>query len=82
MKELIQKIIDNQNVIIGIKLDGIFYDVDCVLIGSDTDANDLIGDTELIKAHQIDNDLVIGYELSVQDIADAKEVKLYKLQEI
>ena len=84
-ENIIQKIIDNKDKIVGIKLDGNFYDVDYISV-DDVDCYDqLAGDDIIITAHTIDtvsDDGVMTFEFTVNEIKTAKEVKLYKLEEI
>ena len=77
MTNIIQKIIDNKDKIVGIKIDGNFYDVDCY--------DQLAADDIIVNAHTIDNyggDGVMTFEFTVKEIKNAKEVKLYKLSEV
>lgn len=85
MTNIIQKIIDNKDKIVGIKIDGNFYDVDYVSV-DDVDCHDQLTDDDvIINAHTIDNccgSFVMTFEFTVKEIKNAKEVKLYKLEEI
>ena len=85
MTNIIQKIIDNKDKIVGIKIDGNFYDVDYISV-DDVDCYDqLAADDIIVNAHTIDNyggDGVMTFEFTVKEIKNAKEVKLYKLSEV
>lgn len=80
---MIQKIIDHKYNIVGVRLDGMFYDVDCVMV-DDAECYDVLTPDEVImKAHQIDeNECIIEFEFTVKDLKEFKEIKLYELKEI
>lgn len=82
---IIQKIIDNADKIVGIKIDGDFYDVDYVSV-DDVDCYDQLSNNDVIvNAHSIDNccgSYVMTFEFTVAELKSAKEIKLYKLEEI
>ena len=91
--ETLKKIFENYSEITGVRVNGIFYNVD--YINTDITSNyDLDDESELqevlendydflLKAYQIDeNECYMGYDFSVQDIVEAKTVILYKLQKI
>jgi len=71
---IIQKIIDNKDIIVGIEVDDVFYDVDSVLV-DDVEVYDMLApNDDIIWAD--------GHYFTVEEIKNAKDVKLYKLEEI
>ena len=75
--DIIKKIVKHRTELVGIRLDGTYYEVDYTSDDAQTD-EDL-----LIRAYQIDGyDIVASYEFTVADIRNFKSVKLYRLQEI
>lgn len=84
MTNIIQKIIDNKDKIVGIKIDGDFYDIDYISV-DDADCYDqLVADDVILHCYTADTDTNVteNYYFKVKDIKNAKEVKLYKLEEI
>lgn len=84
MTNIIQKIIDNKHKIVGIKIDGDFYDIDYVSV-DDVDCYDqLVADDVILHCYTADTDTNVteNYYFKVKDIKNAKEVKLYELKEI
>lgn len=73
MTNIIQKIIDNKHKIVGIEIDGNFYNVDYVSV------NDVI-----LHCYTTDTDTNVteNYYFDTEDIKNAKEIKLYELKEI
>ena len=72
MTNIIQKIIDNKHKIVGIEIDGNFYNVDYVSVNDANCYNQLVTDTNVTE----------NYYFEVKDIQNAKKIKLYKLEEI
>ena len=85
MTNIIQKVIDNKDSIIGIRIDGVFYDVEYVSV-DDAEVFDMLADDIIIRAYQVDSTdtyrNLLDYEFTVKDLKDSKEVKLYRLEEI
>lgn len=85
MDNIIQKIIDNKDKIVGLRFNGSFYDVDYVSV-DDVDCYDqLANDDVIITAHTIDTvggDGVMVFEFTVAELKVQKDVKLYRLEEI
>lgn len=82
-ENIIQKIINNKDNITGITIDGTFYDVS--FIGVDgQDCYDQMAPTDtIVSAYQVDEfDCVLKYDFTVEFIKNAKEVKLYRFEEI
>lgn len=73
MSNIIQKIIDNKHKIVGIEIDGNFYNVDYVSV------NDVILHCYTTNT---DTNVTENYYFEVKDIQNAKKIKLYKLEEI
>lgn len=73
MSNIIQKIIDNKHKIVGIEIDGNFYNVDYVSV------NDVILHCYTTNT---DTNVTENYYVEVKDIQNAKKIKLYKLEEI
>lgn len=77
MKEnIIQKIIDNRNKIVGIEIDGNFYNVDYIPVVAE--------DKVVLHCYTTDTDRKVteNYYFYMEDIKNAKEIKLYRLEEI
>ena len=82
MTNIIQRIIDNKNDIAGIRVNGIFYSVDYVMVDEQLCCDEFCPDDIIMRAYQIGGyDNYIEYELSVGQLL-VSNVKLYKLQEI
>lgn len=77
MNNIIQKIIDNKHKITAVELDGVYYKVDFISDVTTTDSHVIVYSHTYARG----GDLVIKH-LTVGDIKNAKEVKLYKLEEI
>lgn len=74
---IVQKIKDNADKIVGIRLNDEFYDVDMIYQYCPSDCH------ILIEAHQNDSEKgIIKFEFTAGDINKYKDVKLYKLEEI
>ena len=75
--DIVQKIKDNADKLVGIRLNGEFYDVDLVYPHCSSDYH------ALIRAHQNDCEKGIAvFEFNAGNIKDFKDVKLYRLEEI
>ena len=73
--DIIQKIIENKHKLAAIKIDGYVYDVKYIQLNSP--------DNVMIVSKEVDtSDSVLTYEFTVQDLINAKEVKLYEYKEI
>lgn len=84
MTNIIQKIIDNKHKIVGIEIDGNFYNVDYVSI-HDTDCHDqLVANDITLYCYITDTSTNVteNYYFDTEDIKNAKEIKLYELKEI
>lgn len=84
MDNIIQKIIDNKDKIVGIRINEEYYEWGCVCV-DDQYCYDQFSPSDVIiyNAYQIDVDKgVIRYNFTVEDIKNANKVKLYKLEEI
>ena len=89
-REALKKIFENYSEIIGIRINGIYYHVNC--FDTDTlcnyDFEELLDDEYALDeyiayTYQLDeNNFYLEYDFTAQDILNAKNVKLYKLQEI
>ena len=81
-----EKILKDYSKLTGIRFNGIFYNVNYV--NTDLLCKDLEEVVEddfeiIIGAYQLDEDnCYLEYEFTVKDILNAREVKLYQLQEI
>ena len=75
MNNIIQKIIDNKHKIVGISINDSFYEVDYISVNAD----DII-----LYCYTTDTrtNVTENYYFTKKDIKNAKEVKLYKLEEI
>lgn len=82
-ENIIQKIIDNKDKIVGIRINGVFYDVDFVGVDGQDCYDQFSRYDTIISAHQVDEfDCVLKYEFRVGNIKDDQDVKLYRLKEI
>ena len=82
-ENIIQKIIDNKDKIVGIRINGVFYDIDFIGVDGQDCYDQFSPCDTIISAMQIDEfDCVLKYEFSVMDIENAKDVKVYRLEEI
>lgn len=84
MSNIIQKIIDNKHKIVGIEIDGNFYNVDYVSVNDANCYNQLVVNDVILHCYTTNTDTNVteNYYFEVKDIQDAKEIKLYELKEI
>ena len=74
--KLLNKIVKHRTDIVGIRLDGTYYDISFI----DADVSDT--ESLVIYAYQLDEGMTLEYTFNLEDIEKAKTVILYKLQEI
>ena len=84
MSNIIQKIIDNKHKIVGIEIDGSFYNVDYVSVNDANCYNQLVVNDVILHCYTTNTDTNVteNYYFEVKDIQNAKKIKLYKLEEI
>lgn len=84
MNNIIQKIVDNRNEINAIKIDGNFYNIDYIFVDGVICYDQLKNDDVILHCYLTDTDSHVteNYYFNVEDIKSAKEIKLYKLEEI
>ena len=84
MTNIIQKIIDNKDKIVRIRINGDYYDIDYISVDGVSCYDQLENNDVILHCYLTDTDSHVteNYYFDVEDIKSAKEIKLYKLEEI